>query len=116
MERLLVTCRLPLRITLGILTFLFYESFTEMMRHQEHMQDSRSSELLARLDTLKLKFRAERNFYLFAFTFAVFIIILRLDVILGNYRVSKLRVAELEAQMGITEKPIPKSPVAKKTE
>lgn len=101
-ERFLVICRLPLRITLGILTFLFYEAFTEMMRHQENMQDSRSGELLARMEIMKLKFRAERNFYLFAFTFAVFIIILRLDVILGNYRTSKVRVLELEAQMGIT--------------
>lgn len=114
-ERMLVNMRLPLRITLGILTFLFYEAFTEMMRHHENMQESRSGELLARMEILKLKFRAERNFYLFAFTFAVFIIILRLDVILGNYRAAKTRLTELEAQVGISDTdPITGKPAASK--
>lgn len=97
-EKLLVFLRIPLRITLGILTFLFYEAFTEMMRTQESV-DAARGDLFAKMEAMKLKFRAERNFYLFAFTFTVFIIILRLDVILNNYRSSKKRVAELEVAL-----------------
>ena len=94
-EKLLVVLRIPLRITLGILTFLFYEAFTEMTRTQEGVENSKG-DLFAKMEAMKLKFRSERNFYLFAFTFTVFIIILRLDVILNNYRNSKKRVEELE--------------------
>jgi hypothetical protein len=97
-ERFLTAARLPLRITLGILTFLFYESITEMMRHQEK---GSADDHFARMEALKGKFRAERNFYLFAFTFTIFIIILRLDVILNNYRLSKVRVEELEQTLGV---------------
>ena len=94
----MVFLRIPLRITLGILTFLFYEAFTEMYRIQESVESSKG-DLFAKMEAMKLKFRAERNFYLFAFTFTVFIIILRLDVILNNYRNSKKQVEELQTAL-----------------
>jgi hypothetical protein len=96
-ERFLIAARVPLRVTLGLLTFFFYDSIAEMMRHREILGESR--EMFARMESMKQKFRAERNFYLFAFTFTVFIIILRLDVILNNYRTSKARVVELETAL-----------------
>ena len=65
-ERFLTAARIPLRVTLGILTFLFYEAVTEMIRHQEILSD-RDEKLdhMAKMDALKQKFRSERNFYLF---------------------------------------------------
>ena len=98
-------------MTLAILTFLFYEAIVEMMRHQDGVEKLGAHDLLGRMDALKLKFRSERNFYLLAFTFTVFIIILRLDVILNNYRNSKKRVEELEKQLGG-----PKTPTDKKND
>lgn len=105
-ERFLVLIRIPLRVTLAILTFLFYEAIVEMMRHQDAVD--KDGGLLARMEALKAKFRSERNFYLLGFTFTVFIIILRLDVILNNYRQSKQRVVELEAQLNLNKSPLQK--------
>ena len=105
-ERFLVLVRIPLRVTLAILTFLFYEAIVEMMRHQDAAEKDGGHH--ARMEAMKAKFRSERNFYLLGFTFTVFIIILRLDVILNNYRQSKKRVVELEEQLNLNKSPLQK--------
>eukprot|EP01114_Cavostelium_apophysatum_P002279 TRINITY_DN12012_c0_g1_i1.p1 TRINITY_DN12012_c0_g1~~TRINITY_DN12012_c0_g1_i1.p1 ORF type:complete len:135 (+),score=21.42 TRINITY_DN12012_c0_g1_i1:134-538(+) len=79
--------KIPLRITLAVLLFFTVDQTLEMRREEERHTDMPTNASLDK-DTFakSRKFRAERNFYLCAFTFSLFVITLRVQSILRRMK------------------------------
>jgi len=88
----------PLKILLAILSYFVFDSFADMRKYQISTPSPNDVSMMERLNVYKSRFLAERNFYLFSFTLALFLIIMRVQRMLQNYNKLKLRSKQREKE------------------
>jgi len=84
---IMLKLRHMIRFTAVVLLFFTVDQTIEMRKEEERQTDLPKTVEMSKDSYYRTrKFRAERNFYLCAFTFSLLVILLRLEVITRNLR------------------------------